>query len=180
MKIEMLHIGMRVQHPQYGNGVIKSISEHTAEIKFDNGESRTVAPASTELKVVEATAELQSLLVPLDKMISQVVNATIDELGLGRSDSVVEELALRWHHGRLVMHPSDSALQSKEVELEAFFHKIVMMRNNLRVLEQKINTHAKLSEADKVELQQYITRCYGSMTTFNILFKNKEDQFRSR
>ena len=83
--------------------------------------------------------------------------------------------------GTLVMQPADNQFtrRGRRGPLETFFHKIVMIRNNLRVLAQKVNRSNKLSDADKVDLQQYITRCYGSLTTFNILFKNKEDQFRS-
>jgi hypothetical protein len=101
-------------------------------------------------------------------------------MGLEKPESVVEQLGSRWHRGRLTLHPADPALQSKEVPLETFFHKIVMIRNTLRVLEQKINSHEKLSEADKVEMQQYVSRCYGSLTTFNLLFRNREDQFSSK
>ena len=115
--------------------------------------------------------------MPLKQFVEQTLDAAVKKLGFEKPDSVVEQLGIRWHGGKLVMHPADAALQTKEVPLETFFHKIVMVRNNLRVLEQKINAHEKLSDGEKVEMQQYITRSYGSLTTFNILFKEKEEQF---
>lgn len=176
MKISALQIGMTVKHPQYGEGVVKTIGEHTAEILFADGR-KTVEPESSELQPGEAQAAISGLEVPLRGFVEQVVAAAISELGLEKEDSEVQHLAARWHGGKMVMHPADPALQTKEVPIEVFFHKIVMMRNNFRVLEQKINAHDKLNDSEKVEMQQYITRCYGSLTTFNLLFKNKEDQF---
>jgi hypothetical protein len=178
MNIETLHIGMKVRHPQYGVGSVKSLNEQTAEILFEDT-SRTIAPASSDLQQAEPTATLSELEVPLANLISDTARAVVEALGLEQKDAVVEGLATRWQRGTLAMQPADTSLQPKELPVETFFHKIVMIRNNLRVLEQKVNASEKLSDADKFDLQQYITRCYGSLTTFNVLFKNKDDQFRS-
>jgi len=179
LAIEALHIGMRVTHPNYGVGTVKSLTEHTAEIVFDD-QQRTIAPESSDLSSAEATATLEGLQMPLGTLIRQTAQEIVQALGLEKSDTIVEGLGSRWQNGNLILQPGDSGTQSKEVPLETFFHKIVMIRNNLRVLEQKVNASEKLSDADKFDIQQYITRCYGSLTTFNILFKNKEDQFSTK
>jgi hypothetical protein len=176
MKIEALHIGMGVRHPQYGLGTVRTISEVTAEIQFNDGK-RTVEPDAAGLEPAEPQVAVSGLETPLKQFVEQTVAAAVEKLGLEKPDAVVEKLGLRWHGGKAVLHPADATLQTKEVPLETFFHKIVMVRNNLRVLEQKINAHEKLSDGEKVEMQQYITRSYGSLTTFNVLFKEKEDQF---
>ena len=170
---------MQVRHPHFGLGKIKALTEHTADISFDDA-PRTVDPAASDLVAAEPTAVLTEIQMPLSALIHETAQAIIEGLGLEKSDDLVEGLGTRWQRGTLALQPSDNSLQAKEVPLEIFFHKIVMIRNNLRVLEQKLNAQEKLSDAEKVELQQYVTRCYGSLTTFNILFKHKEDQFRTK
>src|SRR5271170_246444 len=176
MKIEALHIGMNVRHPQYGLGTVKTISEITADILFTDAK-RTVEPNAAGLEPAEPQAAVSGLNLPLKQFVEQTLAAAVAKLGLEKPDTVVEQLGPRWHGGKAVLHPADPTLQTKEVPLEVFFHKIVMVRNNLRVLEQKINAHEKLSDGEKVEIQQYITKSYGSLTTFNVLFQEKEEQF---
>ena len=103
------------------------------------------------------------------RVLSEVIR---DELGVSEV-----EIAGRWEGGELVLKPGKPGTQEKRIPLDAFFHKIIMVRDKLRVLEQKINAHEGLSDADKVQLQAYVTGCYGSLTTFNVLFARKEDQF---
>jgi hypothetical protein len=95
-----------------------------------------------------------------------------DELGVSEV-----EMAGRWEGGEMILKPGKEGLQEKRIPLEALFHKIVLIRDKLRVLEQKINSHPKLAGDEKIQLQQYVTGCYGSLTTFNVLFAEREDNF---
>jgi hypothetical protein len=179
MKIEALHVGLRIRHPQYGLGTVKTIGEKSAEIRFDDA-VRTIDPELSGITTAEPSVSVSGLDQPLKQFVEATIEAVLDRLGYEKPDAALEQLGPRWHKGRMVLHPADTTLQAKEVPLEVFFHKLVGVRNQLRVLEQKINGHPTLTDGDKVEMQQYITRSYGSLTTFNLLFKRKEDQFSSK
>jgi hypothetical protein len=179
MKIQSLTVGLRVRHPQYGIGTVKAVSEHLAEIRFDDA-LRSIDPELGEVIPAEPSMAVSGLEISLRQFVESTIETTIERLGVENPDAVVDELGPRWHKGKAVLHPADPALQTKEIPMEVFFHKVVGLRNQLRVLEQKINGHAVLTDGEKVELQQYITRCYGSLTTFNLLFKSKEGQFSSK
>lgn len=108
----------------------------------------------------------------VDEFREMLRDVLAEELGLSEV-----RLAQRWQTGTLILKPGDATMKPKEIPIEAFFHKIVLARDRLRVMEQKINAHRGLTDADKVDLQQYITRIYGSLTTFNVLFRDREDHF---
>ncbi len=107
--------------------------------------------------------------------IQQLARAIVDEMESRYS----AELAPKWEGGSVFLLPGKEGLKEYEIPIDRLLHKIVLIRENLRILEQKINNHEKLSDADKVKLQAYITRCYGSLTTFNVLFYHDEDKFKS-
>lgn len=179
MTIQDLKIGMVIRHPMYGEGTVQSIRQQAADIEFD-GVVKTVSPESSGIEPAEPSVAVSSLSMPLENFVDQTIQKIFDQLGIEDPNQDITGIAQKWKDGKLVLHPGNLDLQNKEIPIETFFHKIVMIRNNLRVLEQKINTHSQLSESDKIELQQYISRSYGSLTTLNVLFKSKEDQFSSK
>ena len=178
MNIVDLRAGLQVRHPQLGLGDVKVLTEKSAEVLFNDGRKTLTEEQIAELKPAEPHAKIEGLDKPLRDLIAEVVEATTDKLHLKVDDEeFAPQLAPRWEGGKIVLHPRDVSLATKEIELEVFFRKIVMVRDNLRVLEQKINAHPKLSDAERIELQHYITKSYGSLTTFNLLFKEKEQTF---
>src|SRR5512143_3360495 len=130
-----------------------------------------------------ATADSELSFEPFEDM-EEEGDMKLDELKEALREVMREEgligaieLGDRWEGGVMVLKPGRAGLQEKSVPIDTFLHKIVMVRNNLRVLEQNINASEKLADEEKVNLQQYITRCYGSLTTFNVLFSDKADWF---
>lgn len=166
-------IGTKVEHPKYGIGVIIDDSdEYSYNLYFKEHGEKEISK-TFDGYVLLKLVEKDSNAVSIDQIKSLLENI-IEPLTEPLEDCKIAE---KWQGGNLILQPQDTALQSKEIPIETFFHKIVMTRDRLRVMEQKINA-SKLSDADKVELQQYITRIYGSLTTFNVLFRFKEDQFK--
>ena len=167
-----LGIGTRLQHTHYGPGVIVGIKYATYLISFINHGMKEIDKTDDKLdeiipenltEEVETNSEIETSLLKILRMWGGI--------------SEVVPIGDKWKNGMMLLQPADKSLKPKEIPIEDFFHKIVMLRDRLRVLEQNINSHKTLTDEDKVNMQQYITRCYGSLTTFNVLFKNKEQWF---
>lgn len=176
MDIDVITIGARVKHPTYGVGIVVGMSLSSYDIFFKGEGDKEIARSYEQMEVLEPAADAPDNSLELDdvkKALRQVLNET-------NVITYPVEMAAKWKGGKLVMTPGNTELQPKEVSIDAFMHKIVMMRDRLRVLEQNINSSDNLDDQEKVKLQQYITRAYGSMTTFNVLFADKSDYFSGK
>lgn len=167
-----LGIGTRLQHTQFGPGVIVAVRYATYLISFINHGIKEVDKTDANLDEIIAenvTAEVET--------VSEVEKSLLKILRQWSDVTEVVPIGDKWIGGTMSLQAADKTLKPKDIPIDDFFHKIVMLRDRLRVLEQNINSNKKLSDEEKVSIQQYITRCYGSLTTFNVLFKNKEQWF---
>lgn len=166
----ILGIGSRVKHPEYGVGVVINFKSDVYVITFvEIGTKNIKIDYSFEvLEVVEPSHDMVSLF-DVERNLSKILQRWMDA-------TEIVPLGDKWKGGKMILQPGRRDLQSKEIPIDAFFHKIVMMRDRLRVLEQRVNA-SSMDDEEKVNIQQYITRCYGSMTTFNILFKEPQHHF---
>jgi len=171
MENEVLGIGSRVKHKEYGMGVVIQVKAKSYLITFMEFGNREILRSYEGLEIID-------LLEPDDDLVSlEMIEHSL--IRILRTFSDIQEtvpIADKWSGGTLILKPSNADLKPYEMPISTFFNKIIMMRDRLRVLEQKVNT-SSMSDEEKIVLQQYITRCYGSLTSFNILFKNKANGF---
>lgn len=169
---KILGVGTRLQHTTYGPGVIVGVRYATYLISFINHGIKEIDKTDTKLDEIipeNVTVELET--------ISDVEKSLLKILRQWGEVSEIVPLGDKWLGGKMLLQAADKNMKPKEIPIDIFFHKIVMLRDRIRVMEQQINAHKILSDEDKVNLQQYITRIYGTLTTFNVLFKNKENWF---
>jgi hypothetical protein len=160
--------GDLVRHKRFGIGRVEETlgvaDDQQCAVHFSRTEKRTVVAAEELLVLTDAEMAVYDMM-------------KLAVFEVSREDLPQIELGARWKGGEMLLKPGDPKLASKSMPIETFFHKIVMVRDRLRVMEAQINGHKVLTDNEKVELQQYITRMYGSLTTFNILFQEKSDHF---
>ncbi|MBL7927664.1 MAG: hypothetical protein JNK61_12230 [Bacteroidia bacterium] len=172
MNNDLLGIGSRIKHHELGEGVIINIRQQTYTVVFIQSGKMDVAISSPAIEVIEAVEPDTDLV-----SISQIERSLIGILNRFSDVQQTVKLGDKWTGGRMILIPGRTDLKQTEIPIDKFFHKIVMLRDRLRVMEQKVNAHTKFTDEEKLEMQQYITRIYGSLTTFNALFKNAEDNF---
>ena len=169
--MKLLGIGSRINHPEYGKGVVTNVTSQHYWVTFIEKGLETLE-LDDDFEVIEATED------DVDTVSFYEVEKSLRSILKKWSDiSEIVTIADKWKGGKLILEPADPNLQGKEMPIDTFFHKITMVRDRLRVMEQKINSSKHLDEQEKIDLQQYITRSYGSLTSFNVLFKLKSQQF---
>lgn len=168
--MKLLGIGSRIDHSEYGKGVVTNVSSKHYWVTFLENGLETI-DIDSEFEVIDGVEDEVDSVSFFD-----VERSLVSILQKWSDTSEKVAIADKWRGGKLILEPSDD-LANKEMPIDGFFHKIVMVRDRIRVMEQKINSSKNLDDQEKVDLQQYITRIYGSLTTFNVLFKNKSDQF---
>ena len=169
--MKLLGIGSIIEHTTYGKGVVTNVTAKHYWVTFLENGLETI-DIDSEFEIIEAVED------EVDSVSFYEVEKSLKEILQKWSDvTQISPIADRWKGGKLIIEPKDTTLASKEIPIDTFFHKIVMVRDRIRVMEQKINSSKTLDDQDKIDLQQYITRIYGSLTTFNVLFKLKSDQF---
>lgn len=166
-------VGARVSHPAFGEGIVYGGDMHTIKVFFGEHGDKEIDREFEGLEVVELAQKMDESLT-----LDDVKESIAEVLSRYADFTVLLPMGDKWKGGTMILQPEDTSLQGKEIPIETFFHKIVMVRDRLRVLEQNINSHKVLTDEEKVGLQQYITRMYGSLTTFNILFERKDDHFK--
>jgi len=169
---QILGIGSRINHTKYGKGVLTNVTSKMYWVTFIDNGLETI-PVDDEFEIIEAAEDEVDSVSFYD-----VEKSLRDILKKWNGFSEVVPIADKWKGGTMILQPADRNLANKEIPIDTFFHKIVMLRDRLRVMEQKINASKDLADQEKVDLQQYITRCYGSLTTFNVLFKTNSHQFK--
>ena len=168
--MKILGIGSRIQHPEYGKGVITNVSSKEYWVTFIENGLETI-DLDCEFEVIDAAENEVDTVSFYD-----VEKSLLQMLKKWSGISEVIPIGDKWKGGKITLEPGQAGLASKEIPIDTFFHKIIMVRDRLRVMEQKINA-SSIEEIEKIELQQYITRIYGSLTTFNVLFKSPTDYF---
>ena len=169
--MQLLGIGSRIQHIELGKGVVTNVTSKHYWVTFIENGLETI-DIDSDFEVIEAVEdEVDSV------SFSDVETSLISILRKWSDASSVTPIADKWKKGTLILEPGDGKSSNKEMPIDTFFHKIVMVRDRIRVMEQKINASKNLDDQEKIDLQQYITRIYGSLTSFNVLFKSKEDHF---
>lgn len=170
-----LSIGTRINHEKYGEGIISEKDLTTYKIIFVRGGEVQFSKSRLEADILAEPEDADSTASGLNlKDVERVLNDVLEKHG---SLQKIIPMGEKWEGGKIILLPGKENIKEKEISIDAFFHKIVMLRDRLRVLEQNINSHKKLSDEEKINLQQYITRIYGSLTTFNVLFENRDDNF---